>query len=221
LKDYLALRWLRVPILAPELEPVLRTAIQKTPVNFFTAWTDNSDLPQGIRLGERGFDEWAILRHFLWNEFPARYYREVIQAIGACNLLFDEMRCGKHLSELSEISPLLLWWGMKECQRKCEKKCSFLFETFKRSQVGLSMDAKPAMVTSRLQGLQGRATDATRLGKGRLQEICNLRIRTLETPGKSLTDSDCQDLLRLSATKFGRRYLAAHIAQHILGRHIK
>jgi hypothetical protein len=224
LSEYSALRWLHVPILAPELEPALRGAIQRTPLHFVNAWVNHSELPQGIHHSEDGFDTFSILRHFLWNEFPAHCRREAIKTIGRCNPPFEEVRCRKHLGDIADISPVLLWDGIEQCGRKCENRFHFLLQIFQNSQIDLPKDAGETTVFRRLSTLQDRASDVTRLGKERLQEVCKHRIRSLEASEKlekPLTDLDRHDLLRLGATLNGRRYIAAHVAQHFLSQPTK
>jgi hypothetical protein len=216
--DYSSLRWLHVPTLASELEPVLRTAIQKAPLHFLDAWTNQGELPQGLHYGMDKFDSFFILRHFLWNELPTSWRKEAIKTIGACSPPFDEYRCRRHLTNLTDVSPLLLWDGIEQCSRKCKNRFSFFLQAFQNWQVDLPTDANQTSIFRRLSHLRDRVSNLTRLRKERLQELCNLRITSLETPGQPLSEFDRQDLLSLSARDAGRRYIAAHIAQHFLSR---
>jgi hypothetical protein len=218
LSDYSALKWLRVPILAPELEPVLGAAIQRAPLQFLYAWMNHDELPQGVHPSEDSFDAFSILRHFLWNEFSPQFRWEAIRTMGACSPPFDEERCRKHLGNLADISPMLLWDGIEHCRRKCENRYQVVLKIFLNSQVDLPKDAGEKAVFLRFSALQDRASDAIRMGKERLQEVCKHRIQSLQVSGRPLVDLDRRDLLRLGATLNGRKYVAARIAQHFFSR---
>lgn len=216
-KDYSAMKWLHIPVLSLQLEPVFKKAVLKAPMQFINTWLGQSDLPPGISAHEEPFDRSFVLRHYLWNEFPATYYKDAINTVGECNSRFELKQCCRHLDKLADISSPLLWKGMKECHRRCESNYLPLCEDFRMSQVNLPQDAKLGVLRSRLQWLQKRVLDATRLTLERLREICVVRLKTLEMPGVRLTAKDCEDLLNLSASRSGRNYLAAHFAQHYLG----
>lgn len=217
LNDWAALKWLHVPILAPELGVALREAIQRGPLPFLDAWLNQSRAPEGLSPAEDSFDTLLIPRHFLWNQFPVRYSDEAIKKISICSQQFDEEVCRRHLGSLIEVSPLLLWGGIEQCRKRCQSKYDGLLRLFRNLQVDLPKDASDKKVSLRFSALLDRASEAARVEKERVREACIHRIQSLQPSGRPLSDLDRADLSRLGAALSGRKFLAAHIAQHFLG----
>ena len=214
LKDYVAMKWFRVPVLSPPIQDALKRTISRKPIHFCNAWLGEGELPRELVYREGEFDE-MVLRHFFWNEFPVPYRGEAVRVFGQCTPRFDENKCCKHLEQLGHMSLPLLWTGMNTCRRRCEEHYPLLAKKFFLSQIGLHQDDRSALEQVRLRMLQDRAANAALIQRERLQEVCNFRVKNLEGPAYALTTQDLHDLLALGASQSGRSYVAAHFAQHL------
>jgi len=79
------LRWLKVPLLSPQLKGVVQNAVERYPAEFLRGWFDCTSLSQAFvhRLAVQGLD--AVVRALFWNvseKNPARV-REIVQALSS------------------------------------------------------------------------------------------------------------------------------------------
>jgi hypothetical protein len=212
--DFAMLKWLRVPVLHPMVEPAFRKVVAQTPARFIRAWLEESSLPEGLRPHECILGCDSVVRHFLLNELVGLDLKEVIAALGCCRYRFDSDRCCRHLAKLANVSIPLFWRGMMECGRRCPGQIISLLRLFIHSRVGLGENARKQTVDYRLQRLGERATSLTGIVHERLERLVWKRTQSLEQPNVRLSDEDRSDLMWLGGTRAGREYLAAKIALH-------
>lgn len=215
--DFAIMKWLRLPVLNSNLATVLSKAISNQPIPFIKAWLRDTGLPlvdpklrpHGHILG---ID--SVVRHFLWNDIPRKDVKEVIRIVtDNQGYWFQRDRFLNNLQKLAEISPVLLWKGLEQCLECNKEKIIELLNTFVRAQVGLPSNASPNQEYNRLNALKKRTVQATSFSEEELDRIIENRIASFRNKIESLSDLDCTNLLILSETISGRKYLSTQIAK--------
>jgi hypothetical protein len=215
--DYAVVKWLRVPVLHSALSYAFGKAVLQSPCQFMKAWLRECQVPDGVmshgHIG--GLD--AVVRHFLWNDFPLAHASDAASIISESgNNAVDEADCPGHLANLTEISPILLWKGLEHIQKRYPLKIKNIVELFVRHQLGLPYGSDKQKVRFRLQGLEKRALSATGINEERLIELAVARFRSLHSGSSHLSEADSADLLHFGQTVSGRRYLATRLGLYWL-----
>ncbi|MCG8430966.1 MAG: hypothetical protein MJA29_07325 [Candidatus Omnitrophica bacterium] len=215
-RDLSLIKWLRVPVMHPLLAPVLQKVITKKPARFIKTWLRDETLPDGLRHQVHILNTDSVVRHFLWNDFNPIYAKDVMFLFGEWCGKYQKNSCIDHLMKLSEISPILLWKGMEQAQKRYPHKIRELIEAFSKIQVGLQPLAKKQQMKYRTQELKNRVIQATSFVEERLEKtICGC-LESNSGQKANLLSHDPADLLKLGQTIQGRHYLSIRLALHWL-----
>lgn len=216
-QDFAIIKWLRVPVLHPDLSSVFARAVVRSPCRFVKMWLNDAGLPEGlIPHGHiAGLD--SVVRHFLWNDFPPGYTRDAIALVTQGDGDWHKVNhCTNYLEKLSDISPILLWRGLEGCLKRDRGSIVGMLKSFAHAQVGLSFDANRGQFNYRLEDLEKRASNATGVNLERLKKICIDWFSSMRDGRWCPSEQQYDDLLRLGETHSGRRYLAAQMGQYWL-----
>lgn len=224
-QDFAAMKWLHVPPLHPDVSPGLARVIVRTPCRFIRTWVGNDGLPEGLtpREGTLGLD--AVVRHFLWNDFPPMQAEDAFRAVAQWDGSLGQMeRCVYHLRQLSDVSPVLLWKGMEHCLKRWHEVASSketaiitLLQLFAWVQLGLTSNTAMRHVNLRLRSLQEQVSAATGMNLARVEEVARTRLESMQKKLWPPLEQHRVDLLRLGETHAGRKYLSARMALYWLG----
>jgi len=212
--DFAVLKWLRVPILDPALEPTIHKAILDSPTQFVRSWKSDDGLPSELHPHDHIPHQDSIIRHFIWDKSIGVSWKDVATVVGSCDYRFDGNRCCQHLENLLDVSFRLFWRWLIECQKKCPMHSCSLCRLFLHSRVGLPENTRGPAFSNRIHVLRERVLSVTGLSPERLEEIILKGCPTADNPGLILTAEDSSDLLMLSGINSGRKYLGARIVQH-------
>ena len=216
--DFAIIKWLRIPVLNSRISDVLRGIILNEPVPFIKAWKKDTGLFQLDQMLKPhayliGID--TVIRYFLWNDIPEIHVKEVIWFItGEDNYWYHGDRCLGNLQKLADISPVLLWKGFEHCLKKKTDKIIELLKAFVRAQVGLTSNANLRLLNYRINALKERTLLATALSEEDLERTIEKRMESFSFSRLKLSEQDRENLLIISETDSGRRYLSAKIAEH-------
>ena len=214
LQDFAIMKWLRLPILHPTLCFVLSKAILRSPSRFFRAWRYDNGLPESLRPHEHILGLDSVIRYFLWNDFTSIYANERTTLVGNWKNAYQEDQCTNHLTNLADISPILLWKGMEQCLKRYRPKLPDLLNRFIHVQVDLLPSSSRQQLHYRLEELENRTLRATGLERGRLVEIVRERFESMKKKAWHPSKKDRFDLLKLGEASSGRRYLSARMGQY-------
>lgn len=213
--EFAILKWIRVPVLDSRLFTTLKRLVLNVPCRFIKTWLTDSGLPQGIKphYNILGLD--SVVRCFLWNDFPVIHADEAIGLITReYKTWHDIYSCIENLQKLSEISPRLLWKGLEHCIDNDMQNIIYLSKTFIRAQVGLPSTAPEYQVKYRIRDLEKRLLSYTSLSEEKLEKVVGKCILSCKITLNTFTNRDRGDLLRLSETQLGRKYLAVQLVKH-------
>lgn len=223
-QDFAVTKWLRVPALHPEISPTFARAIVRSPCRFIRTWLGNKGLPEGLIPCERieGLD--AVVRHFLWNDFPPMQAKDAFDAVAQWDGSLNQMeRCIHHLRQLSDVSPVLLWKGLEHCLKRWhdgggQKGAGIvaLLQLFAYAQLGLPSNPVRQLVDLRLRSFQEQVTRATGMSRTRIEEITRTRLGAMRERQWPPLEQDRSDLLKLGETHSGRKYLSARMTLYWL-----
>ncbi len=216
--DYAIMKWLRVPVLHPDIEHSFYNAIKHSPIQFLRTWLNKNEflselIPQtDIQSCE------SVIRHFIWNEnkFPAAYRKEVLKNIVDCNNHFSENVCCSHLFTLSNISIPLLWCGFKKCIQQCQFHKELLLKSFLFSLVNLPCDSTKDQLDYRLNKWKINIESSLKINSESIEPLINKQIFSLYKSESLLSENDFTDLKKLGEISAGRRYISAKIARFYL-----
>lgn len=210
-QTFAAMRWLKLPILHPLLEPMCRRLVATHPFRFLVAWTETKDLPRELRPSDDDVHLDTILRHFLWNRFPPGkdHRREAIKRLSGGAMPRDVAGWVKGLQRIRQLSLPLFWTALDEC----EKSPPLSKQVFEDILSGLFNTTDPRERKKRA-GVQMKAlTQSTGFEKKALDDLVLRGIRALEGGG-NLSEGDEESSLFLSERIYGRNLFAAGIVQY-------
>ena len=212
LQEFAIMKWLRLPVLHPDLVASMKKAILRAPCRFIRTWLQDNGLPESLRPHEHvpGLD--SVIRHFLWNDFPLAHTRDAITLLRPAESRTDQDHRAAHLNKLSDVSPILLWKGMEQF-RKHHVSAAFLdlLKEFTHGQVNLPLESNHQKLQARLGSIEDRLMRTTDISKARLESITCGCIRSLQEREWRSSEQDRFDLLRLGETHSGRTYLSVRI----------
>lgn len=211
-QTFAAMRWLKLPVLHPNLEPMCRKLIETHPLRFLIAWTDTQEgLLPGLcnRIDDLHLD--TILRHFLWNRFPPGkdHRREAIKRLSGEAMPRDVAGWVKGLQRIWQLSLPLFWSALDEC----EKSLPLSKQVFEHILSGLFNTTNPRELKKRAGAQMKALVQSTGFEKKGLDDLVLRTIRALED-SNNLTAKDEEASLFLSERIYGRNLFAAGIIQY-------
>ena len=222
-RDFAVLKWLRTPVLHPELVSAVKKAALRHPGSFLKAWRKDEGLPDGARMHGNIPGTDSVIRYFLWNDFPSGHATDAMTLAGGLPKMYEGTRWANLLSALSDISPVLLWKGMKQYlgqyrEHPNPKLLEFL-KHLVHVQVGLpsASGSSGRLLDYRLGRLKEQVTRATGIAGQRLDEILYARFESMKKKVWGPTDEHAGDFLSMAETNAGRRYLSAQMIVYWLG----
>jgi hypothetical protein len=219
--DYAWLLWFRVPVLDPVVASAVKRTVLKDPCTFIKVWKyKDFNLPSYIDRYEHlsDFKPDAVVRHFLWLDFPSGQIDNTLHYICKYRLQKDAgnqyERCFIILDDLKDISPILFWKGLKYlCQRMkfTIEKMIQLIEWYLREKLGLPYKASERQVCYRIQSQEYKLTNSLGVDSERIKESVGDLIVEYGQKNRIISDNDKCVLQQLSETPVGRSYLVARI----------
>lgn len=218
-REFTLLKWLRIPLLHPELTTEAKKVILEDPSNFVKSWLHDADFPKGIRPHTSILRPDSVIRHYLWNDFPVNHTKNIITILTKNDSKWytNEDRCITYLEKQSDISPILFWRGLETCLEYNQGNIIRFLKLFTHRQLHLDFNASKHKVNYRLKGLENRVIKATGIDEDRLEDISNRRIAYLNQNGWLPKRQDRSALLKIGEAESGRRYLSAKIGNYWIG----
>ena len=217
-RDFAVVKWLRTPVLHPTLVSSVKKAVLRNPCHFLRAWRGGEGLPDGVEQHGNILGIDSVIRYFLWNEFPLKHAGEAIILADEWEKAHKDTRWAHVLNTLSDISPILLWQGMKHYLRHHTSEIRELLYSFIHVQTGLSSISSSGrqQLDYRLGGLAKQTSHATGITGNRLDEILRARFASMKKNIWQPSEEHATDFLRLGETDAGRRYLSVRMVQYWL-----
>lgn len=214
-RDFAVLKWLRVPVLHPELVSSVKKVVLSNPCRFLRAWRGSEGLPGGVEPHGNILGIDSVIRYFLWNEFPLKHVGEAITLADGWAKVYGDTRWPHLLNTLSDISPILFWKGTEQCLRYHGLKIPELLH-FIHVQTGLSFTSGSSerQLDYRLGKLAEQTSRATGITGNRLDEILRARFASMRKNIWQPPEEHAADFLRLGETDAGRRYLSVRMLQY-------
>lgn len=215
-RDFAMMKWLRVPVLHSTLSPAFAKVALKNPCTFIETFQNDSGLPKELRQHYQILGLDSVIRHFLWNDFPPTHAGGVIDSVmkkkGTKGLqkVEGQIEC---LKKLLDLSPILLWEGLKEFLKNDTKAIIYLLRQFTCAQVGLPNNCEQSSFNYMLRKLQERASHASGISRERLEGIISERLCSMHNKRWSQVEQDRADFLIIGDTDSGRRYFSARMGQ--------
>lgn len=215
--DFAILKWLRVPVLLPQIASALHQKIERAPCPFLRSWLKDSGIPEGLRPhdGINGVD--FVARHFLWTKFPPSHSLEVIKTLTHWdgNLAHPENYVG-HLDQLVNISPVLMWKGLEHLLRKNPKGTRDLLRAFTCARLGLPAKCNNSHIRRRLEPLQKRTAESAGTNEDRLAELVDSWVRSMQDKHWHPGELERTELAKIGETQSGRQYVSTSICRYWL-----
>ena len=218
IRDFAVMKWLRTPVLDPTLVSVVKKAILSNPSHFLRAWHGGEGLPDGVEPHGNVLGIDSVIRYFLWNEFPLKHAGEATILADKWEKAHKDARWAHVLNTLSDISPILLWQGMKYYLRHHTSEIRGLLYSLIHVQTGLSSISSSGrqQLDYRLGELAKQTSRATGITGNRLDEILRARFALMKKNIWQPSEEHAADFLRLGETNAGRRYLSVRMVQYWL-----
>lgn len=214
-QDFAIMKWFRVPILHPILFSATQKTILHAPSCFINTWLNDVHLPNGTMPHSHIMGLDSVVRHFLWNDFPAAHSRDAITLLTQRDMNWHQNdRCNVFLTKMADISLTILWKGMEDCLIRHRDRGIYLFEGFIRAQVDLPPNTGKQQLNYRLGELKKRVLRILGMREEQLHEITSEIVKSKEEKRWCPSEQNRVDLLRLGETRSGRKYLSACIGQH-------
>jgi hypothetical protein len=216
-QEFSLLRWFRVPVLQPQISQAFSQKVVTSPHKFIKTWLYHENLPEQIKSHDNILGLDAVVRHFLWNEFPADKAYESINIVVQGNRNWKDMKyCIINLTKLLDISPILFWRGMNDCLKRHNFDLIDFLQAFVRAQVNLPPTASKKMVQLRLTNLGLRTLRVTGMTYESLEEITTSQIKSLVPDSRGRFEEIKIDLLKIGQTFSGRKFLSAKFGLYLL-----
>lgn len=215
--EFAVIKWLRVPVLDPQFNRDFTRLVQLAPCRFLRTWLGDNSIPEGVKphANIEGLD--SVVRQFLWCDFPVGHRREAIRTLTNWDGNFAHAeRCVGHLDKLVDVSPALLWDGLKWFLERSPSSTIEILRAFTCSRLGLSTMSSNHRIRSRLGQLEERAGQSTGICRDELSDVVLRIIKGLldnEWPPMGIERSE---LTRIGGSRSGRQYLSTCICGYWL-----
>jgi len=209
---FAAVRWLRLPVLNPELGAWLEPVVDEKPFAFLEAWLQNKGLPVGVHKPdyEPAFD--TVVRQFIGHWRPREDARcfQAVQMVSGAEPRTREALLGS-VGIVGRYSLPLLWWVAS----KLAHEGGPLLREAIASLLGLQGEESERQASGRFAGLQRSTLEHCAFSEAGLDELASTVLRWLEHPAATLPMSFRKNLLVALGSEAGRRYFAVKILQRI------
>jgi hypothetical protein len=206
---FAAVRWLRLPILHPDLITWLAPLVLAKPFAFLEAWFQDKGLPDGIRKLDHEPAHDTVVRQFIghWRPQQDAHFSQAVQMICGGGELRTREQLLHAVIDASRHSPPLLWWLATKLAREGN---SAVRETI-GSLLGLAADQHDRQATYRLDVLRRSTSQYCAFNEERLRELEMAVLQWLGHPAATLPTREHHELLLVLGSESGQRYLTARI----------
>ena len=211
-RDFATIKWLRLPVLDPQIKGEFLRIVQLDPCRFLRTWLGDMSVPNGVKPHDHIEGLYSVVRQFLWCDFPAGHTREAIKTLTNWdgNLSQPDQYIG-HLDKLAEVSPLLIWSGLKTFLGRDAIATIELLRAFTCSRLGLSITSSNVRIRDRLRQLQERTAQSTGIDRDELSDVVRKSLDALCNERWQPTGGERDDLTNLGESLSGRQYFSTCI----------
>ncbi|OGD18063.1 MAG: hypothetical protein A2W03_14415 [Candidatus Aminicenantes bacterium RBG_16_63_16] len=208
---FAAVRWLRLPVLKPEMSTWLGPLVLAKPFAFLEAWVQYRGLPEQLK---RLYDEPAhdtIIRQFIghWRPRQDTHCRQAIQILFGTELRTREQLL-RSVDIVSRFSLPLLWWLASKLASEQGSLLSQAISTL----LGLAAERYDRQMTRRLEDFKRTFADYCAFSADKIDELTTSVLRWLDHPATQLPPEQRNDLLLALGCEDARRYLAVTVLRH-------
>jgi hypothetical protein len=206
---FAAIRWLRLPILHPDLVAWLEPIVQaRPPFPFLEAWLENRGLPDGLcRLQHEPAHD-TVVRQFVghWRPQQDAHYNQAVLKLSGVEPRTREGLL-KAVDRVSRYSLPLLWWVALRLGREGRGLLRQAVATF----LGLDADQPDRTVTDRLDYRRRLTREYCACSEDDIEGLTSAVLAWLAHPTATLPARSRDDLLLALGSESGRRYFAASV----------
>lgn len=213
------LKWLRTPVLHPDLEPIIAKKIREAPCNFLHSWRSDKDLPTQLRASFAFQDTGSVIRHFLWTNFPENAHTAALHLLAGWQANAAGTPNGiARLSKVVDVSLHLMWGGMKQVLLQNPAQilpllCAFISArlsldiriTNLQSMPSNQMKSISFVIGKSLQNRRARVSAQLEIDPDSLDELAR-RWLVAADHGEQLDPSEISTLKRIAEYESARNY---------------
>lgn len=199
--DFAAMRWMRLPIFNPAIEPAIRNAVESSGNAFIRAWFGNQGLPESLQFRDDKPD--TVFRHFFWLDIAENNAATVSDiCLGQHSGLIERICWAK------DVSLALLFRLLQSCKKK-EPKERFLQILYE------ALCFASETQEDRLLRLKERLERAIETSVGLNARRLGLLFERWRNSQRTLAQDDRWDLSILGELPSGRQYALLKLMEFV------